>query len=815
MLRSNAHQPSIERRILVSTALLFAVLGGILFLAIRQNSNDAADEAFDRVLGAAALAIADTLEFENGSVTVDIPYAAFAILGTSRLNRIFYRVMSPDDATVTGTPILGLEIPPASGPELRLFDSTMQDEPVRIAAIGRYRSDATTGEAGWIGVFVAETREARQELATKLAFNAALPAVSIALLAFALIWFGIRRVFSPLRTLEIGLRLRTPADLSPITARVPREINALVETLNALFARLDSTLEGLQRVTADAAHQLRTPLTALRAQAEMALEETDAAEIERRLRRISFNAVNASVLANQLLTDATMLHHLKAGRVERLDLRAQARVAVSQLNSEGRFADRTDFLELELPADPVEVLAEPISLVEMIRNLLENACIHGRGTIVLALRCEDGQALLSVCDQGPGIPAEKREAVFERFVRNTRDVPGSGLGLAIVKDVVIASGGDVVLDEALEGGLCARIRLPLALRTQPLRDERVRRRSIGKARYLKGLKLAVALLGLGLIDGAEAKAQTQTETHVTISSPIPQERIAAVLEALRTAFPEISVSYLQARSPQIAASIRGKSQALPDVVVLPTPDIAVALTNEGLAARLDLGATRFGHDGTENWRRELFVLANDAALLVYRPAAFSSDGPPRSRLALAQMLEQMPHQLFRRIGIVNIGIDSIAYGLAAQDSLRSPLFWRLARAFGSSQARIYNNNAELLEALARGEIDIGYNVPMSEIVGLDLDPQEISYLIPEDYALSLPWTAFSPRAAQRAYSAEVIAFLTSPEGRIALLLAGIGADPPQSEGFQSIGLGPELLVFLDQIKRSRFLDSWFQLVTAE
>src|SRR5690606_28700531 len=100
----------------------------------------AADEAFDRVLSAAVLSIADTIEIQDGTVAVDIPYAAFAILGTSKLNRIFYKIVAPDGMVVTGSPLLGLDLEPPSGPEMRLLDSTYRGSPVRIASVGRYHA---------------------------------------------------------------------------------------------------------------------------------------------------------------------------------------------------------------------------------------------------------------------------------------------------------------------------------------------------------------------------------------------------------------------------------------------------------------------------------------------------------------------------------------------------------------------------------------------------------------------------------------------------------------------------------------------------
>lgn len=448
--------PSIERRLLGSTVVLLALLGGILVLVIRQNATDAAEEAFDRVLGAAALAIADTVAYENGALTVDLPYSAFAILGTSRMNRVFYRVADPDRALVTGLPTLGLELPHATGPELRLYDSTLHGERVRIAAVGRYRSDALTGEAGWIDVLVAETREAREALARQLTVNALIPALLVALLAFGLVRFSIRRAFAPLRQLEEALGSRGEADLSPFAGAVPREISALVTTLNTFMERLDSTLEGLKRVTADAAHQLRTPLAALRAQAEIALEDDDPARLSRRLRRIHANAVSASTLSGRLLQEATLLHKLKAGDNEVLDLRDIVTEALRRMQAAGQGPD----LQVSLPDQPVAVLGETVSLVEMVRNVLENASLHGKPPVIITLTPEDGTALIEICDFGEGIPAHLHAAVFDRFMRDSDKVAGSGLGLAISRDVASAHGGQIGLATPATGGLCVRIRLP-------------------------------------------------------------------------------------------------------------------------------------------------------------------------------------------------------------------------------------------------------------------------------------------------------------------------------------------------------------------
>ncbi|UTV41504.1 MULTISPECIES: sensor histidine kinase [Ensifer] len=449
---------SIERRILSSGAALLIIIGLFLFWMVRWNAHNAAEEAFDRVLGAAALSIADTVSIEDGTASVDLPHSAFAILGTSRLNRIFYRVAAPDGTIITGSPILGLEIPHGAGPQLRLADSTYRGERIRIAAVARYSTDAAGG--GWVDVLVGETREARDQLGLHLTFNAALPAIAVSVLAFLLIWLAVRQAFAPLRTVEADLRHRASSDLSPVSGPVPREVSALISALNDFMGRLDSVLVGLKSVTADAAHQLRTPLTALRALAELSIDEAPAGRLRDILGRIHANSVNASVLANQLLSDASTLHGIESRLRETLDMRLVVREAIRRLQAEGSYPAAADMFTLNLPSNAVEIEAEAVSLREMIRNIIENALVHAPGSIDITVTEVNRLVRFVVSDRGPGIPRDMRKQMFERFSRADNSKPGSGLGLAIARTVAEAMGGSISLDDRDGGGLSVVVCLP-------------------------------------------------------------------------------------------------------------------------------------------------------------------------------------------------------------------------------------------------------------------------------------------------------------------------------------------------------------------
>lgn len=453
---------SIERRLLVTSACLFLVLGSVLVLSAGAYAHRAADEAFDRVLTASALSIADTVGMEEGAVTVDIPYSAFAILGTSRLNRVFYKITAPDGSLVTGSPILGLDILSVEDETLHLHNAMYRGDPVRIASVRRYRADTVTGKGGWIGIMVAETLEARQEMARQLTFNGLLPAIAIALLSGGLILASVRSAFSPLRLIESNLRARRPSDLSRIDREVPVEVSALVSALNEFMERLGSVLEGVKRVTADAAHQLRTPLAAIQAQAEVGMDEAEDPRVKHRLSRIRHNAREAGLLANMLLSDAITMHRLETQEREIVDFCEVIEDALQMLRAESAYAGVIRSLELEMQQRPVRVLAEHVALREMVRNLIENAFVHAAGSTYVRLATREESAVLEVMDRGPGIPDDAKSTVFRRFARAGARHPGSGLGLAIARDVVVAFGGTISIADREGGGLAVEVRLPVA-----------------------------------------------------------------------------------------------------------------------------------------------------------------------------------------------------------------------------------------------------------------------------------------------------------------------------------------------------------------
>lgn len=233
----------------------------------------------------------------------------------------------------------------------------------------------------------------------------------------------------------------------------------MVAALNRFMARLSSSNETLRAFMAEAAHQMRTPLAALRAQAQLAMDDDDPRDMQRSLVAIERNASHMSRLLNQLLSDASVIHRANLQRFATVDLVELLHQALHDALPRGEEAPR---VHLAIDPQPALLRGDALLLREALKNLIDNACKYGAGApLQVALTSDGHQHVLTIADHGPGIPPAEAERVFERFVRGP-DAPagGAGLGLAIVKRVVEAHGGRIDLSNRIGGGLIASLHFP-------------------------------------------------------------------------------------------------------------------------------------------------------------------------------------------------------------------------------------------------------------------------------------------------------------------------------------------------------------------
>jgi signal transduction histidine kinase len=232
-------------------------------------------------------------------------------------------------------------------------------------------------------------------------------------------------------------------------SKIPRELLSLVRAVNSALDRLDGGFRMQQEFTADAAHELRTPLAVLRAHIDSLADQ----DVSRALRK---DVDTMARIVSQLLAVAR-LEALDVAEGERAELNAIAREAAVDM---GRLAVLDGkSITLETPDRPVVVHGDPPSLQDALRNLIENALAHTPPGTTVRISVTDEPAV-AVSDAGPGVPAELRDKVVLRFWRGNRRRAGAGLGLAIVQRTMEAHGGRVTIGDAAEGGACFTLHFP-------------------------------------------------------------------------------------------------------------------------------------------------------------------------------------------------------------------------------------------------------------------------------------------------------------------------------------------------------------------
>lgn len=319
-------------------------------------------------------------------------------------------------------------------------------------------------------VQAAQPYETRDELAGQMALGATAPFLLLIPALLVLIWFVIRRGLQPLNQVAQAVTNRSIDSLQSIAvANTPPEIRPLLDALNDLLARLEQAWSSQRAFVADAAHELRSPLTALKLQLQRAEKTTNEEQ-----RAIAYNKLHERLdrtthVVQQLLTLARQEPQGKTqATAASADLVAVATACVTDFAplAEAKGID----LGLNAGADPVYIKISPEGLRILLDNLIDNAIRYTPrgGRVDVAIQAAHEHVTLNVTDTGPGIPFEDRERVFDRFYRreDSGEV-GSGLGLAIVKTIVDRYDAQVSLADANGGGTVVRIAFKAVMTDQP------------------------------------------------------------------------------------------------------------------------------------------------------------------------------------------------------------------------------------------------------------------------------------------------------------------------------------------------------------
>lgn len=452
---------SLRRSLLWRLGTLMLVFSVVSSAVVYRLSLGFSDEAYDEWLLDSARSLAQLVQAKDDGLTVDLPASTLQAVIFDARDRVLFRIDSAREGLIAGQTALK---PGPADADVRY--STLVVEGQAMRAVQFTRRDLQADNP--VTITVAETLHKRTRLASRVLGTVMAISGILGLLTVFFARDAVTRGLRPLLDLSATVRARRHGDLTLLPdAGVAQELATFTQAINGLLSQLDQAVQHQRRFVADAAHQLRTPLAALRVELEHARREADPVRHHAALDEMRDGIERLSRLANQLLTLARAEPGALANTAFRLlDLHALVHEATGRHLHTGlqRGAD----LGFEGEAHP-QVMGDALLLQEAVNNLLDNALRYAgpHALITVRVRHQPGtpahpaQAVIEVEDNGPGVPQTELPRLTERFHRPPGSpAGGSGLGLSIVHEIAHLHQGTLAIEPVQPHGLLVRINLP-------------------------------------------------------------------------------------------------------------------------------------------------------------------------------------------------------------------------------------------------------------------------------------------------------------------------------------------------------------------
>jgi two-component system sensor histidine kinase TctE len=447
---------SLRARLLLWLILPLAVFVAVTAMISYDSASSTASVVQDAALLSSARTIGEDIDWVEGRLTANVPPAALEIFESPYQDQVFYKIVA-DKQLLGGDPDLALPSREAAQPVF--YDSTLDGRNIRVVAYTRQLYDS--GKIEPVKVVVGKTQASHHAMLEQLWRPHFLRECLMLALVATLVPLGLTVELRPLMKLKNNVADREPMQIEPMRAEgLPWELRPIVDAINQCIAQLKVHTARQRQFIADAAHQLRTPLTLLDTQIQYAsLREHRDLEVAAALDGMRRSTQKMTDMTNQLLLLA-QAEAAPAHDHTRVDLSA---VVASVLEELVVVAHRRGIdLGAEFAAD-VHVEGNANLLHALVANLIDNAIRYTQngGRVTASCTRQGDDSVLQIIDNGPGIPAEARVHVFERFYRGTTRIEGTGLGLSIVREIAQLHGGAVAVGHAQDSrGLVVTVRMP-------------------------------------------------------------------------------------------------------------------------------------------------------------------------------------------------------------------------------------------------------------------------------------------------------------------------------------------------------------------
>ena len=448
---------SIRRRLSGLLTLVAAIIAVFLYFLIQSVARQIAQSSQDNILVASAISIIDSSRFTKGELSIDLPYSSLSMLDTVTDERVFYSIKL-DDKFLSGYKLLP-QADVFKSNNVAYLSSQFLDQDVRVVTVKRLFS--INNHPVSLEVSVAQTLNGLKQTLAGTSRVSVIVGVTFFMITSILSFVLASSAVNPLARLTKSISKRGPKDLRPVAASVPAEMVPLVSSLNSLMHRLEKSLTRSEDFITEAAHRVRTPLTVVRAQAEITLRQIDKPRNRKNLKEIIRAIDESSRVAGQLLDHAMVTFRADNLALEKVNVCQLINDTVDRLRP---LADLRDIsLEVEL-FHPASVLGDTILLQNALYNIIDNAIKYSPidSKVVTTVSSIDKNIQISVNDTGPGFNSGEPSKLIERFQRgeNVEGIIGSGLGLTIVHEVVEAHKGHLEIKNLVGGGACVSFFLP-------------------------------------------------------------------------------------------------------------------------------------------------------------------------------------------------------------------------------------------------------------------------------------------------------------------------------------------------------------------